>query len=63
MIGRRRLLPHAAMVSVVLLTSIRHAARQFWVSLAFTAGVVFTLALGSGGTTAIFTLIDAVMLR
>jgi predicted permease len=43
--------------------AIRHAARQLWTSRAFTATAVLTLALGIGGTTAIFTLIDAVMLR
>src|SRR6187200_2850020 len=43
--------------------SIRYALRQFWVSKVFTAAAVFTLAIGIGGTTAIFTLIHAVMLR
>ncbi len=43
--------------------AIRYALRQFWISRVFTATVVLTLALGIGGTTAIFTLIHAVMLR
>jgi predicted permease len=47
----------------LLIGSIRYAVRQFWMSRLFTAAVVLTLALGIGGTTAIFTLIDAVMLR
>src|SRR5881296_3358497 len=47
----------------LLIASIRYAARQFWVSRVFTATAVLTLALGIGGTTAIFTLIDAAMLR
>src|SRR5262245_53530612 len=47
----------------LLIASIRHAARQFWASRAFTAAAVLTLSLGIGGTTAIFTLIDAVTLR
>ena len=47
----------------LLIGAIRHAARQFWVSSVFTAATVLMLALGIGGTTAIFTLIDAVMLR
>jgi predicted permease len=47
----------------VLIGSIRCAARQFRVSRGFAATAVLTLALGIGGTTAIFTLIDAVMLR
>jgi predicted permease len=47
----------------LLMASIPYAARQFWVSRMFTAAAVLTLALGIGGTTAIFTLIDAVMLR
>jgi len=46
-----------------LICSIRYAARQFWLSRVFTAAAVLTLALGIGGTTAIFTLIDAVMFR
>jgi predicted permease len=47
----------------LLIASIRIAARQLWSSRAFTAAVVLTASLGIGGTTAIFTLIDAVMLR
>ena len=43
--------------------SIRYALRQFWFSRVFTAAAVLTLAIGIGGTTAIFTLIHAVMLR
>ncbi len=41
----------------------RYAVRQFRLSPVFTATAVLTLALGIGGTTAIFTLIHAVMLR
>jgi predicted permease len=47
----------------LLIGSIRCAARQFRVSPVFTAAAVLMVALGIGGTTAIFTLIDAVMLR
>ncbi len=43
--------------------NIRYALRQFRHSPVFTAAAIFTLALGIGGTTAIFTLIHAVMLR
>src|SRR6185312_12157624 len=43
--------------------AVRYAVRQFWSSRVFTAAAVLTLALGIGGTTAIFTLIHAVMLR
>lgn len=46
-----------------LLGDIRYAFRQFWVARVFAATAVLTLALGIGGTTAIFTLINAVMLR
>jgi hypothetical protein len=46
-----------------LLGSVRYAIRQFRLSPVFTAAAVLTLALGMGGTTAIFTLIHAIMLR
>ena len=46
-----------------LVGELRYALRQFWVARVFTATAVLTLALGIGGTTAIFTLIHAVMLR
>jgi predicted permease len=46
-----------------LLREFHHAMRQFRLSPVFTATAVLTLALGIGGTTAIFTLIHAVMLR
>jgi hypothetical protein len=41
----------------------RYALRQFRAARVFTITAVLTLALGIGGTTAIFTLIHAVMLR
>jgi len=43
--------------------NLRYAVRQFRMSPVFTLAAVLTLALGIGGTTAIFTLIHAVMLR
>jgi predicted permease len=46
-----------------VLGNFRYALRQFRMSPVFTAAAVLTLALGIGGTTAIFTLIHAVMLR
>ncbi len=46
-----------------LVGEIRYAVRQFWASRVFTITAILTLALGIGGTTAIFTLIHAVMLR
>jgi hypothetical protein len=46
-----------------LLSHLRYAARQFRGSPVFTAAAVLTLALGISGTTAILTLMDAVMLR
>jgi predicted permease len=45
------------------LVAVRYAFRQFRSSPVFTAAAVLTLALGIGGTTAIFTLIHAVMIR
>jgi predicted permease len=45
------------------LANVRYAVRQFRMAPIFTAAAVLTLALGIGGTTAIFTLIHAVMLR
>src|SRR5271169_539984 len=45
------------------LGTLRYTLRQFRLSPVFTAAPILTLALGIGGTTAIFTLIHAVMLR
>ena len=47
----------------ILLSDIRFALRQFRLSPVFTLTAIVTLALGIGGTTAIFSLIHAVMLR
>ena len=46
-----------------LLGNLRYVVRQFRLSPVFTLAAMLTLALGIGGTTAIFTLIHAVMLR
>jgi predicted permease len=46
-----------------LFSNLRYAVRQFRKSPVFTAAAVLTMALGIGGTTAIFTLIHAVMMR
>ena len=46
-----------------LVSNIRYALRQFASAPVFTAAAVLTLALGIGGTTAIFSLIHTVMLR
>jgi predicted permease len=46
-----------------LLSDIRYAVRKFRLSPVFTLTAVITLAIGIGGTTAIFSLIHAVMLR
>lgn len=44
-------------------STLRYTIRQFGRSPVFTAAAILTLALGIGGTTAIFTLIHAIMLR
>lgn len=46
-----------------LLGNLRYALRQFRLAPVFAASAILTLALGIGGTTAIFTLIHAVMIR
>src|SRR5215467_4517990 len=46
-----------------LLGNLRYTLRQFRMSPVFTAAATLTLALGIGGTTAIFTLIHAILLR
>src|SRR4051812_1735951 len=46
-----------------LASNLRYTVRQFRLSPVFTTAAVLTLALGIGGTTAIFTLIHAVMLQ
>src|SRR5690242_9202757 len=46
-----------------LIGALRYAVRQFWHARVFSLAAVATLALGIGGTTAIFTLIHAVMLQ
>jgi predicted permease len=44
-------------------TTLRYTFRQFRAAPVFTSAAILTLALGIGGTTAIFTLIHAIMLR
>jgi predicted permease len=46
-----------------ILSNLRYSLRQFRYSPVFTAAAVLTLALGIGGTTAIFSLMHTVMLR
>ena len=58
--------PAALLVCVVMhnqLAHVRYALRQFRAAPVFTATVLVTVAIGIGGTTAIFSLIHAIMLR
>jgi predicted permease len=47
----------------VLLQDIRHASRRLWRSKRFTASAALTLALGVGATTAVFAVLDTVVLK
>src|SRR4051812_22119579 len=64
-IGAQRIHPGLRLIATMgtVLGELRYALRQFWTARVFTATAVLTLALGIGGTTAIFTLMHAVMLR
>src|SRR4029450_7646114 len=46
-----------------LARDVRHAARGLWRSPGFAATVILTLALGIGGNTAIFSVVDQLLLR
>jgi putative ABC transport system permease protein len=47
----------------VLVQDLRHAFRQLWKAKGFTASAALTLALGIGATTAVFAVLDTVVLR
>ena len=46
-----------------LLKDLRFALRTMWKHRAFSAVAIITLALGIGGSTSIFTVVDAALLR
>lgn len=46
-----------------MLSDLRYAIRQLWKSPGFALTAIFTLALGIGANTAIFTLVESIMLR
>src|SRR5579863_4924649 len=48
---------------MLLLTGIRHAARRLSRTPAFTLAATLTLALGIGGASAVFTVVNGVLLR
>jgi putative ABC transport system permease protein len=62
-IRERTVRADAALAMEEVWRDLRHAARQLRRTPAFTATALITLALGIGGTTAIFTLVQQVMLR
>ncbi len=47
----------------VVARDVRHALRALWASPGYSSAVVLTLALGIGGTTAVFSAVDAVLLK
>ncbi len=59
----RRLVSAAAEHAAILQQDVRYGLRTLWRTPAFTAVVLLTLALGTGTSTAMFTIVEAVVLR